>query len=69
MIGEVDSDGNGIIFFCIKNFYISWKYNKFKNLSKVNIIFNYLMEVGMIWLVFDRVWNIKISIIFLLGLF
>lgn len=37
MIGEVDSDGNGIIFFCIKNFYISWKYNKFKNLSKVNI--------------------------------
>lgn len=48
MIGEVDSDGNGTIFLCIKNFHISRKYNKFKNLSKANIIFNYLMEVGMI---------------------
>lgn len=37
MIGEVDSDGNGTIFLCIKNFHISRKYNKFKNLSKANI--------------------------------
>lgn len=37
MIGEVDSDGNGTILLCIKNFHICRKYNKFKNLSKANI--------------------------------
>lgn len=46
MIGEVDSDGNGSIFLCIKTFISARNIISLK--TKVKQIFNYLMEVGMI---------------------